>query len=81
MKKELIKLYNEGTIKDFGYYNPSMFDAYIVVQFDEDYVFGYYTYNEKKDFFLVKTKILNEGFSFKVKGRTLNSNNFMRINF
>lgn len=78
-KHDLIKKYKKGELQDLGYYGIDNSSAIIVVDFNEEYVFGYYGYQDVKAFFKSKTKLLKEGFSFKVDRLTINSKNVMRI--
>lgn len=78
-KKELIKLYENGNLKEKGIETLSNVFSIVVVDIDEreGKVFGYFSGLEFKDYFYVK---LEENYSsFKVKNRTYNLKNFMRI--
>lgn len=83
-KKELIKMYEEGTLKDSGYYNPSMWDVIMLVEWTEDVVFGFYQYQDgKKEYFFRKLDYaykLDKHF-FKLNGIRYHLDNFMRMAF
>lgn len=81
-KKELIDQYAKNIISDNAVYNPSAFDAYILVEWTDEWVFGYYQYqNNEKEFFKVKLKPLNDNYYFEVKQHYLKLSMFMRLSY
>jgi hypothetical protein len=81
-KKELIEQYNAGILKNNGIYHPSAFDAYVLVEWNDEYVFGYYRYMEnEREFFKVKLHALNDDYFFHVKNGYLKLSKFMRLSY
>lgn len=81
-KKELIQKYNAGELKDNGYYNPSAYDVWMLVEWNDEFVFGYYQYSDHpKEFFKVKLKTLNDDYYFEVKQHYLKLSMFMRLSY
>jgi hypothetical protein len=83
-KKDLKKMYNEGKLKDSGYFNPSAFDVIMLVEWTDEIAFGYYQYQDgKKEFFFRKMEynITSDTCFFKLNNRRYHLDNFMRMNF
>jgi hypothetical protein len=83
-KKDLIKMYNEGKLKDSAYYNSSAFDVFMLVEWTDEIVFGYYQYmNGKKEFFFRKMEynFRSDNTFFKLNNRRYHLDYFMRMNF
>ena len=79
-KKELIQKYETGSFTEEFVYNPSAFDAMVIVDINdyEEYVFGYYQYmNEKKEFFKVKFYWTEHDQRFQVKGTSYYVSEFL----
>lgn len=74
-------MYNEGKLKDVAIYNPSMFDAVVIAECDDENVFGYYQYGEHdKKFFYVKLYHYPNTSLFYRNGICYDLNDFMKIN-
>ena len=83
-KKDMIALYKDGKLKDSGYFNPSAFDVIMLVEWTDEFAFGYYQYQDgKKEFFFRKMEYLIQSDTsyFKLQGRRHHLDNFMRISF
>jgi hypothetical protein len=86
-KSEKIKQYNEGILKDCARYNPSVFDVYVIVECDNEQVFGYYQYmDEEKHFFNRKLYFNNltddeMDYYFRINNKVLHLSEFLRNMF
>lgn len=81
-KKELIKQYQAGELHVNAIYSTSAFDGYSLIEWTDEFVFGFYQYMDMPEkFFMVKVNILNDDISFKVgkHGRTIKGSECMRI--
>ena len=80
-KVEGVKQYEEGILKDVAYDATNHYYPTIIVELDDEQVFGYQSKTDgTKKFFLVKVKHLEEGASFRVGGKTYQLENFLRFN-
>jgi hypothetical protein len=81
-KKEMIADYKNGLLKDVGYDCTEYYMKVIIVELNDDRVFGYIQWQqEERKFFLVK---LNESLNgnkhyFFVNKRKYDLDNFLRV--
>jgi cytochrome b involved in lipid metabolism len=79
-KKELINQYNEGRLNDFAYYQLSAFNGLMIVDIDDENVFGYHQYmSDEKQFFKVKLYQNGKYTYIKIQNKVYDLDNFMRI--
>ena len=84
-KKCLIALFKEGVLTDHSNCGDSYWSGITIVDYDEDYVFGYYYYNDDKDchkYFRLKIRQTvgdNPFYYFVREGSIHNLDDFMKI--
>jgi hypothetical protein len=77
-KQELIRLYENGKIREKAFYNPHAFETIAIIEMDDEHVFGYRQYFEsKKKYFKLKLAGV-ERRKFMIDGQICYIDQFLR---